>query len=164
MQITSKEGGFEARDTRLDAAWMQITSKEGRFTAWFPCEPEHNLLEGDLVHQYLAETNGGSVAFLISYTPQTDVKVTLDERLRHTQTVMKSVKGKVAPVMVSGVPARELSHEYVHDGVRYVSRQRIVYVGDSMYQLSVVAASDPGVTEDDIQRFYSGFNLSGSTR
>jgi hypothetical protein len=136
-----------------------MTSVEGHFTATFPCEPEHTLPSGDLIHEYTAETNDGTVAFLITYTRQADLKISLDELLTATRSVMKSTHATVVPVTMCGLPAKEMSHEYVYDGQPISSRQRIFYANGAMYQLIVVAPKAQGIPEKDAQRFYSGFQL-----
>jgi hypothetical protein len=138
---------------------LRMTSPEGHFTAWFPSEPKHKLPSGDLVHQYTAEVSNGAIAFLIRYTPQADSKISLDRRLVMTQNVMKSKNVKVVPVTMCGSDAKEMSHEYVYDGVRYHSRQRMFYVKDGLYQMIVTAQSSHSFPEADAARFYSGFQL-----
>jgi hypothetical protein len=107
--------------------WVQVTSAEGHFTAWFPAEPKHTLPAGDLIHRYVAETQQRTVAFSIRYTPQADVKISLDERLASVRAAVKSTNAAVTSVTVCGFPAREMSHEYVYDGMRWSSRHRIFY-------------------------------------
>jgi hypothetical protein len=139
---------------------VQTTSEEGHFTAWFPADPEHTLPDGDLIHVYYATANG--VEFLIRYTPQAALTVSLDERLATTQKFMKSTISTVVSVTMCGFPAKEMSHQYVLDGRRYTSRQRIFYADGAMYQLIVVAQKERGIPEEDAQRFFSEFRLSKS--
>jgi hypothetical protein len=146
-------------DPETKGGWVQVTSAEGHFTSWFPHEPKHTLHSGDLVHQYVAATKNGTVAFLVRYTPQVNTTVSLDERLATIKTVMKSTNAKIIPVTICDYPAKEMSHEYAHGGQRHSSRQRIVYARGDMYQLIVVAPLAEGIPEEDAQHFYAGFQL-----
>jgi hypothetical protein len=149
----------QQNDEEKKDSWVQITSMEGHFTSWFPSKPKHTLPSGDLVHQYVAETMDGTIAFYVRYTAQADTTISLDERLATTRTVMKSTNAKIIPVTICGHPAKEMSHEYVYDGYRASSRQRIVYARGAMYQLIVVALKPTGIPEEDTRRFYAGFQL-----
>ena len=147
----------QQNDKEKKDSWVQITSVEGQFTSWFPHEPTHTLPEGDLVHQYLAETE--DIAFLVRYTPQADTTISLDARLAAARRAMKSTNAKIIPVTICGYPAKEMSHEYVIEGHHASSRQRIVYARGAMYQLVVVAVKAKGIPEEDARRFYAGFQL-----
>src|SRR5262249_50288042 len=105
--VIALTGCSKGRNVGSASKWVQMTSAEGHFTAWFPHEPKHTLPSGDLIHEYVAETNGGTVAFLISYTPQADLKISLDERLATTRNVMKSTNATILSVTMCDLPAKE---------------------------------------------------------
>jgi hypothetical protein len=146
------------QEDRIDK-WVQITSTEGHFTAWFPNQPTHTIPSGTVVHQYVAGTKKGTTAFLLRFTPQADTKISLDERLAATRKAMNSTNVEIVPITISGHAGKEMSHEYVDDGVIHLSRQRICYANGNMYQFIVGAQKAKGFPEEDALRFYSGFQL-----
>jgi len=159
LVVSFLSGCTDANKTYPSTEWIRIASEDGRFSASFPTKPECTRPVDDDETMYVADAGGGAVEFVIRCKRNADPSVSLDDRLARTVETMKSTNVTTRSIEMCGYAAREMTHEYIYDGVRWVSRQRVFCAGNTMYQVIVLGLQAQSYPEREARRFFSEFRL-----
>lgn len=159
-------------DAQTTETWKETRSQEGNLRVLLPGEGQYLSEEIDsdvgkmTQHTYLAEVDGGRLAFLTIYNdyPADQVRRTgAAEVLKNAQGgALKSVNGKLKrdarPIKLGNHPGREFHFTGVLQQRKLNMTWRVYMVGNRMYQLGIVGV-EREIPESDQKKFFDSFKL-----
>ncbi len=147
------------RVNKDQSVWVQIECPSGHFAVSFPSKPKHEHDPKSNEDQYLLTTPDPLRVFLMAFRPGVDSAISLDERLAIIRQSLKVVDFTITDVVICGIPAKQMSHEYDFGGRKLTSRKWIFYTRNGLCQLSLTAEKAVRFPEEDARRFLSSFQL-----
>ncbi len=144
--------------------WKAFASRQGRFTVNFPGVPKEKStteVEGVVLHHFVAELQGGEVAYLVMYNDlAAGAKEAGPQFLLDTiaSSFGEQVKAK-KNITIAGHAGMELELEKIQDGQTLLITDRIYLVENRMYQVMVAKAKGK---QDPVPpaQFLDSFHLS----
>lgn len=162
-----------ATGTAVADEWQETTSKSGRFQAAFPNQPVHftrnvKTDQGPIAaHFVMAQSNGGRVAFGVTYSdyPVAHVRnAGAGTILEHVQGgVLRPFAGKLAhekEIRHAGAPGREFRFTSTSGGQVTHGTWRVYLVGNRLYQLMVIGVGQQ-IDADSVDKFFASFRVLG---
>lgn len=149
--------------------WVPFTSPKGSFKAEFPSTPVEtqstpNELGSVPYTTYLAETQGGNVAYGVVFNDypdeilKTDPQKVLDGGRDGLKDNLQGAIVNDTPLTFRGYPAREVTILGEIQGRKLFYHTRVILIGRRMYQLHVVRVGETPVDIADVVRFFASFD------
>ena len=152
--------------------WEVTKSQEGNFKAELPGEATYSSQDQPTdagtvqLHMYVYESEEGDTAYIAMYTDfpkglsdAADPNALLDGA---REGAVGSVGGQLVKeekVKFGKYPSRILTIEGEQDGTEMVIRQRLILVGNRLYQQIVASSKEDPAPEEDVRKFYKSFEL-----
>jgi hypothetical protein len=138
--------------------WREFAAKDFGFKAKFPGSPTKKAntnANGITTTEFSLQTDGGLVYYSVNVTDYPPDKFKIDaasayENLKKAENVTDAKDIKIA-----GHPAIELKQDLKKDVLLHIS-QRVVIVGQRMYQMVIVAADG---SKPDAKQFFESFQM-----
>jgi hypothetical protein len=161
VALTLAAGGGRAAGGEADRRWVGFRSKEGRFSVEMPGHPEAEeqrkgrsflFKEGETVGYTVAYSDHPKAKEALPVTPRQTMALALDALAGTAKEV-----GARKEVTVQGHPG--VDAEFAPEG--YHVWYRVVFVGDRLYQLGLMAdASKKATYSARARRFFDSFSVS----
>lgn len=161
--------GFAVFPVQAQNSWQTFTSEEGGFSVSFPGKPQTvrqnkpTQTQGTLINTiFVVETNGGAVAYAVSYMPLKYVN-TEQEEYAYLTTLPEDGGGRILnskSISVAGIPGIEYVKLMPNGFIQY-NKAFVVMSNRIFYQVFFTAKDKQTVEAEmkNVEKFFASFKL-----